>query len=139
MLKTTSCRRIIFHEPTRSLVEQVQIQMADNGDSVSLTAMPSLRDVFPALVGGAEDVPLEPYPSVARPTDLNLNAFYIHSSGSTGYPKSIEQSYVRLLEILRKCTSLSLVLVTSAHLTPKARLAGPQMCSSAAWAYPRST
>lgn len=126
MLKTTACTRVIVNEPTIPLLTQVQEELAAGGIALTVDQLTSFEDVFPSLAEGpasAESVPeYEPYLKPSTPLDIAATQLYLHSSGSTGFPKSIPFAYIRILEVFREreCrrstsifASLTLGLLTS--------------------------
>lgn len=91
MLKTTGCHRIITQASMSPLTSAVRTTLEKEGFHIQLSDLPALQDVFPSLNPVTDDViptfTLYPPPKTQRqPDDL---AIYIHSSGSTGLPKSI--------------------------------------------------
>ena len=113
MLNATSCRRIISHAATASLVYQVQSDMAAEGITLHIDNLPGLYDVFPQLnpATSSDQVVLdtELYPASSVPVDMLSPALYLHSSGSTGHPKSITFTYGRLLQWMNSSASLGTI------------------------------
>ncbi|KAG1733502.1 putative aminoadipate reductase [Suillus lakei] len=56
---------------------------------LQLDEMPALRDLYPTLVRGSPNEAFLPYPPPASRSSENDLIFYLHSSGSTGFPKPI--------------------------------------------------
>lgn len=106
MLEATSCTRILGHAATSSLVYQVQSDMKSKGVDIRIDNLPGLHDVFPALDCSAQDVSdVKPYPPSKQPSDLLTPSLYIHSSGSTGFPKSVHFTYRRMLQWMANSAS----------------------------------
>ncbi|KAH8088917.1 hypothetical protein BXZ70DRAFT_954747 [Cristinia sonorae] len=91
MLKTTHCHRIVTQPSISALVSAVRSILEKQDWVVEVVELPALHDAFPSLstdpTGQYRDV--SPYPPPQIPRQLKDVAFYIHSSGSTGMPKSI--------------------------------------------------
>ncbi|GJE99727.1 acetyl-CoA synthetase-like protein [Phanerochaete sordida] len=97
MLETVGCTRVLAHAPTAALTRDAQQAMHAKGVTIS---MPALEEVFPKLSRGtkADDADVEPYPKPTEHVDVQQPTLYIHSSGSTGFPKSIHFTHRRLLQ-----------------------------------------
>ncbi|KAF9000304.1 hypothetical protein BDQ17DRAFT_1427303 [Cyathus striatus] len=100
LLKVTSCHRIIVTPVTLgSLLDDVQSLISQETPEFGLEVevAPMIAQLFPSL--GKEDAehPFSPYPPHSRfkPTDICL---YLHSSGSTGFPKAIPQRVRSIVE-----------------------------------------
>lgn len=99
-MEKTNSRRIISDNSLNALTSSIESQFSAKGGSVNVVALPSLQSIFPAI---NEDDPNQtpdvlPYPpsaTVPQPNDL---VFYVHSSGSTGFPKPIPQTQKTLLQ-----------------------------------------
>jgi long-subunit acyl-CoA synthetase (AMP-forming) len=100
MLQSTSCTRIIAQESTASLVGQVRSDMELQGVKITIDHLPALKDVFPRFDDklNSAQAEVEPYPSATQRGDSHQTALFIHSSGSTGYPKSVPSSSKRFLQ-----------------------------------------
>lgn len=104
MLEATSCTRILAQASTMPLVQQVQAEVAPKGVTLRVDDLPSLYDVFPNLDSKQKNVPpVEPYPAAQEPVDVLKPCMYIHSSGSTGFPKSIHYTHKRMLQWAARC------------------------------------
>ena len=91
MLDATLCERIISQESLVPLVDQVRADREAKGQHLHVEEIPSLSVVFPTLASPQQNggAPFQPYPTSERPVDVNSLSFYLHSSGSTGFPKSV--------------------------------------------------
>ncbi|KAG2093538.1 putative aminoadipate reductase [Suillus discolor] len=57
--------------------------------SYRLTRFPALEYLYPSFVSGTPNEAIVPYSSLGSPSSWNDVLFYLHSSGSTGFPKPI--------------------------------------------------
>ncbi|EGO23306.1 putative non-ribosomal peptide synthetase [Serpula lacrymans var. lacrymans S7.9] len=87
MLQKTACNRI-FTIPS---VHESLISGLDGlgGPALQFQTIPTLAQVFPNLGKEKSHYPFEPYPEAAITPALDAVFLYLHSSGSTGYPKPI--------------------------------------------------
>ncbi|KAF7314832.1 Non-canonical non-ribosomal peptide synthetase FUB8 [Mycena kentingensis (nom. inval.)] len=94
LLKKTDCHRLIATGTTLApLIAAVQKQLGEEGWVLTVDEMPTLQQVYPYLAQETENHPAEPYPPPPGPIDLDGLAGYLHSSGSTGFPKAIMQTH----------------------------------------------
>ncbi|KAF9238231.1 putative nonribosomal peptide synthetase, partial [Melanogaster broomeanus] len=92
MMQKTNCSRIVtLHHAHRSLMEAIREEISVY--NLIFDELPTLAYAFPKLGHEVESDPFDPYPPLLRP-DLDKPAIYIHSSGSTGFPKPIAHSYI---------------------------------------------
>ncbi|EKM52251.1 uncharacterized protein PHACADRAFT_260494 [Phanerochaete carnosa HHB-10118-sp] len=100
MLETVSCTRILGQASTSGLVQQVEKEMQAKGINLRVDNMPGLPEVFPGLAGkaGSASAEAEPYPASDKPVEPRSPSLYIHSSGSTGYPKSVHFAHRRTVQ-----------------------------------------
>ena len=124
MMDSVSCRRAIFDESTKALAEQIQHEMDRRDIPIRLEHLPSIQHVLPEhFASPAAEVPdVEPYPPPTQAPDLESISHYIHSSGSTGFPKSIHFTCARFLQMARRGTSISACL--------RARRSADAFCSA---------
>ena len=102
MLQSTGCRRILFNGPTAKLSAQVDAHMLSNGVKIRLENIDIFHDIFSDLLSGrltSNNTALYPAPPID--TDMNIPMTYLHSSGSTGLPKSIPIARKLLIQHLR--------------------------------------
>jgi len=95
LLKETACHRLLVTSKTlKPLVDKIQDDPASAHPdfTVSIEEVPSLREIYPKLGHETEQDPFEPYPAGTRPS-LDGICNHLHSSGSTGLPKSIPQTF----------------------------------------------
>ena len=94
MMKDTSCHRLLTTQQTlHSLLEDVRSQLSasDPDYELKVDEVPSLSAIFPQLGKEQASDPFEEYPAGPR-RSLTDVVLYIHSSGSTGLPKTISQN-----------------------------------------------
>ncbi|KAJ3543082.1 hypothetical protein NM688_g5900 [Phlebia brevispora] len=89
MLRSTSCHRMIAQASMSLLIEGVKSEFDAEGYALQVDELPPLPVAFPKFgtdeVNGSLDE--EAFPAAElKPGDMVM---YMHSSGSTGYPKSI--------------------------------------------------
>jgi len=93
MMEKTKCRRLITtHHTLGSLIGEIKTsfitQNAEAGQ-LQIDEVPILRDLYPALVMDAPNESFVPYPPPILRSSKHDVLFYLHSSGSTGFPKPI--------------------------------------------------
>ena len=59
----------------------------------------------------------EAYPKADIPVQLDAPLLYIHSSGSTGLPKTVPFKHELVVQNLRKSAFLLIFLLSDAHLS----------------------
>lgn len=91
MLEKISCHRIIT-QPS-PLISEVQSELGSRGFSLQVDELLPLPLIFPRFAPAGSDVnvnvEVEPYPASTEPYKPEDLVMYMHSSGSTGYPKPI--------------------------------------------------
>jgi acyl-CoA synthetase (AMP-forming)/AMP-acid ligase II len=95
MLRKTSCHRLITTQVTlRSLIDGIKSELAEHEPyfELHIDEIPSLAEIYPKLGKEKPSDSFEPYPPTTRPPMSDI-AIYIHSSGSTGFPKAIPQTH----------------------------------------------
>ncbi|KAI6156288.1 putative aminoadipate reductase [Pisolithus thermaeus] len=91
LLKKTKCHHLIATKGSLgSLITEVKRELALHGDEaydLQMGEPPTLATVYPYMSEETIDSPFVPYPK----GDMNNDdvMFYLHSSGSTGFPKPI--------------------------------------------------
>ncbi|KAG2361463.1 putative aminoadipate reductase [Suillus spraguei] len=93
MMQKTGCRRLITTQHSlSSLLDGVKASFVSGATETSqlqVDEIPALKDLYPALVSGTPNEAIVPYSSLGSPSSENDVLFYLHSSGSTGFPKPI--------------------------------------------------
>jgi len=95
LLRDTSCHRLLTTQETlRPLITEIssELSSSDSSYDLSIEEVPPLLDIFPELGHEKEEDPFQPYPSGVRPLVEDV-LIYLHSSGSTGFPKTIRQTF----------------------------------------------
>ncbi|EPQ52234.1 acetyl-CoA synthetase-like protein [Gloeophyllum trabeum ATCC 11539] len=89
LLQKTSCHRLITTSSSLgSIVAGVQAELASVDYQLQVKELPSLFDAFPYLGHEKSSDPSIPYPRLNH-SKMDDIVTYLHSSGSTGLPKSI--------------------------------------------------
>ncbi|TCD63026.1 putative NRPS-like protein biosynthetic cluster [Steccherinum ochraceum] len=91
LLKTTNCHCILSQLSLTTLTSSVKSALEKAGYACQVKESPPLREVFPSLSYQEEEASTAfvPYPERDVRRGLDDLAMYLHSSGSTGLPKSI--------------------------------------------------
>ncbi|KAG2047412.1 putative aminoadipate reductase [Suillus hirtellus] len=92
MMQKTGCRRLITtRHSLASLIDGVEAGLASatQTSQLQIDEIPALKYLYPSLVSGTPNEAVVPYPSLDPPSSENVILFYLHSSGSTGFPKPI--------------------------------------------------
>ncbi|KAF4610030.1 hypothetical protein D9613_010647 [Agrocybe pediades] len=94
MHDTSSHRLITTCETLKTLIDEIKSTFATSDPSydVSVEEVPPLSAIFPKLGEERLEDPFEQYPRGERPA-LDDVMWYLHSSGSTGMPKTIPQTF----------------------------------------------
>lgn len=99
MLKKTNCHYILIIAPLPdAFLGQIREQY---NAQLRFVKLPHIVQFFPKLGSEKLNDPFEPFPYV-RPHQDEV-ASYLHSSGSTGFPKPIALSHIRIVQWLRQC------------------------------------
>lgn len=94
LLLRTCCRRIASINPNHAaLLDDVQRLMGNSGTSLTIIEIPPISDVYPHLGNESLLHPFVPYPKRSTITRITETILYMHSSGSTGFPKAIAQNH----------------------------------------------
>ncbi|KAJ7785171.1 putative aminoadipate reductase [Mycena maculata] len=96
LLNNTDCHRLLMTKGSLSpLVDSVSAHLAATNPPYELfiEEIPLLGQIYPHLGHETPEDPFVPYPSPATRTALDSVAVYLHSSGSTGFPKSIPETH----------------------------------------------
>lgn len=88
MLRSTRCTRVISQASMGSLIDKVKEQLATENIQLHVDEAPSLNDIFSSISKKRRSRPPNPYPSLVSKRDPDDPVLFLHSSGSTGLPKS---------------------------------------------------
>ncbi|KAK7042179.1 Non-canonical non-ribosomal peptide synthetase FUB8 [Favolaschia claudopus] len=100
MLRSASCHRIIATCTTLGpLLAELRKHITENDAEFQLTVeeIPSLGEIYPNLGVENSACVFQPYPS-QTPPQLDDICLYMHSSGSSGLPKTIAQTHRALMQ-----------------------------------------
>lgn len=99
LLKEATCHTLITTKETlETLIHEIKDQLAltDPNFVVSVEEVPPLVEIYPRLGHETLDDPFEPYPTASR-LSMDDILIYLHSSGSTGLPKSIPHTVLSII------------------------------------------
>ncbi|KAH0828784.1 acetyl-CoA synthetase-like protein [Lanmaoa asiatica] len=92
MIQKTRCSRIVtVHSTHQTLMDAIRREASNL--ELTIDEIPALSYAFPNLGRECTSNPFVPYPSPTLRPDLDSPAIYLHSSGSTGFPKPISFSH----------------------------------------------
>jgi acyl-coenzyme A synthetase/AMP-(fatty) acid ligase len=92
LMQRTGSHRIITQTAFAPIVKAVQSQLAAENHTVEAEDLIPIERAFPALKSDSTDSDLTtgPYPSAPSEPAMDDIVIYIHSSGSTGFPKPVK-------------------------------------------------
>ncbi len=100
LMKDTSCHRLLTTQHTlRSLIDDIRGQLlsANPTYALQIDEVPLLSTIFPKLGNEKSEDDFHAYPAGPRPL-LSYVIFYLHSSGSTGLPKTVPQTHKAMID-----------------------------------------
>ncbi|KAJ7496484.1 putative aminoadipate reductase, partial [Mycena latifolia] len=100
MLRGTGSHRLLTTKGSLAhLVDAVAAEASAQSPpyEVSIEEIPLLGEIYPYLGRERKGDPFESYPGPATRTPLDDVALYLHSSGSTGFPKCIPETHRMIL------------------------------------------
>lgn len=110
-MQKTNCRRLVTtHHSLGSLIDGIKAGSLSQGTDASqlqLDMMPTLKDLYPMLGTGSPDENFLPYPPQASRSSPDDILYYLHSSGSTGFPKAIPTTHQTIIGWCRSCKLLT--------------------------------
>lgn len=92
MMQKTSCRRLLTTESLlASLLSDLrkEFDMLPEPFDITIQEAPWIKEIYPHLGAERDTDAFTPYPASAQRPALNDVMVYLHSSGSTGFPKPI--------------------------------------------------
>ncbi|KIJ16100.1 hypothetical protein PAXINDRAFT_11143, partial [Paxillus involutus ATCC 200175] len=92
MMKKINCSWIVTLAHTHQGLINAICRESD-GTQLIVDELPTLAHAFPKLGKEIAADPFDPYPSPGKRPELQSPAIYVHSSGSTGFPKPIAHSH----------------------------------------------
>ncbi|KAH9946609.1 hypothetical protein B0H21DRAFT_693457 [Amylocystis lapponica] len=113
MLNRSNCHRAVVQPAYIPLVNDART-LLPSSHHMHIDALPEFADVLPTLSPSVASVPAPApplYPAPAHPPAPTDVLLYLHSSGSTGYPKPIPQTH----ETLFKWCTLPWASASRAH------------------------
>ena len=106
MKKINTSRIVTLQHAHQTLIDGVREQLENSGLAFTVDEIPTVSYAFPKLGHEVEADLFVPYPPSASCPDPNAPLVYVHSSGSTGFPKPIPQSYKIKMHCIAHCTSI---------------------------------
>ncbi|KZP13557.1 acetyl-CoA synthetase-like protein [Athelia psychrophila] len=92
ILQKAGCHRILTTSTTLgNLIAQIK-SLTSADSALTFEDAPTVSQCYPYLGQETPSHPFTPYPTPQAPLDLDQLLFYLHSSGSTGFPKPIPQT-----------------------------------------------
>ncbi|KAJ7488848.1 putative aminoadipate reductase [Mycena latifolia] len=118
LLRTTGSHRLLTTKGSLGhLVGAVGAELVAQSPpyELSIEEIPLLGRLYPHLGHETIEDPFIPYPSPATSTPLDAVALYLHSSGSTGFPKSIPETHRSIIHFAALDTLTDLVDISPRH------------------------
>lgn len=102
MIRKTGCRRLIAtRHSLGALLDGIRTEFASSPDGVDeelidleIEEPPALAYAYPELGKETASTPFVPYPKADERPANDAIMYYLHSSGSTGFPKPIPITYL---------------------------------------------
>ncbi|KAG1744621.1 putative aminoadipate reductase [Suillus paluster] len=106
MMQKTNCHRLMTtRQNLGTLIDGITADFVSQDterSQLQIDEFPALKDLYPELARGSPNKAFLPYPSPASRPSENDILFYLHSSGSTGFPKPIP---ITNLTVIHWCLS----------------------------------
>jgi acyl-CoA synthetase (AMP-forming)/AMP-acid ligase II len=99
LMKDSSAHRLLTtRETLQPFVNEIMSELSKEKTpyEISIEEAPAFGQIFPKLGNEKSEDPFEEYPKGSRPP-LDDTMLYLHSSGSTGLPKTIRHTYRSLV------------------------------------------
>ncbi|KAJ7488851.1 putative aminoadipate reductase [Mycena latifolia] len=152
LLKSTGSHRLLTTKGSLShLVDAVasELSLQSPPYELSIEEIPLIRQIYPHLGHETIDDGFVPYPGPATRPSFDELALYLHSSGSTGFPKPIPETHKNLIHYSSLGTLIDLVEISPRHaagalpafhaLALVSQLLFPLLLGGTACIYPPST
>ncbi|KAL1660867.1 hypothetical protein GGF50DRAFT_118539 [Schizophyllum commune] len=96
LMRASDCHRLVATQQTlQTLISGVEKELGAR-HALKIDEMPALNLIYPCLAGEKATDAFEPYPEASTPPKPEDMELYLHSSGSTGFPKVIGHTYASL-------------------------------------------
>jgi acyl-CoA synthetase (AMP-forming)/AMP-acid ligase II len=90
MLRKLSVHQLVVTAASmQSLLEEVGLELVIDNYHLDVIELPSLAEIYPQLAKETQTDPFIPVPAVEAKSFDDRTVIYLHSSGSTGFPKPI--------------------------------------------------
>ncbi|KAJ3887894.1 amp-CoA ligase, partial [Lentinula edodes] len=98
LVKSGAHRLLTTYSTLKDLIDGIRLEVQSNSSTFgfSLEEVPSLDKLYPNLGAETAADPFQPYPTCPIPLRPQETAMYLHSSGSTGFPKVIPLSHAAM-------------------------------------------
>ena len=118
-MSSCSHRLVATCETLRDLIEDVKVEIfaKDPTYELSIEELPALDVIFPRLGVESKKDPFIPYPALETRPAISDVCMFLHSSGSTGLPKTIPQTHKTLLNWAASCKLYITFFVSLPSLT----------------------
>ncbi|TFK46704.1 putative aminoadipate reductase [Heliocybe sulcata] len=98
MLSKTGCHRLLTTKAfLKPFLDSCEAEFAAQGYDLEVDEIPAFTEVFPLLGKETSDDPFEPFELDDWNPEFDDVTLYLHSSGSTGFPKPIAQTHRTVL------------------------------------------
>lgn len=98
MLQRTSCHCIITQPMFQPVVNTVRSKLEANNFILRVEELPALGHIFPRFCETSSAAMVESFPPISRTISSEDIVVYLHSSGSTGFPKPIPQRHRAMIQ-----------------------------------------
>ncbi|KAF8151163.1 hypothetical protein K438DRAFT_2084818 [Mycena galopus ATCC 62051] len=94
LLRDSSCHHIIATRSTLSpLLARLQMHLAEVDFALDIQEIPLFQEIYPNIGAETPGHTFQPYPKSQINPNFDDVFMYIHSSGSTGFPKAVAQTH----------------------------------------------
>ncbi|KAJ3918426.1 acetyl-CoA synthetase-like protein [Lentinula edodes] len=98
LVKSGAHRLLTTYSTLKDLIDGIRLELQSNSSTFGFSSeeVPSLDKLYPNLGAETAADPFQPYPTCPIPLKPQETAMYLHSSGSTGFPKVIPLSHAAM-------------------------------------------
>lgn len=97
MVKETGCHKVLSTQETlKPLISGITQLAEQDSYHLEVMEMPPLFAIFPCMGHESAEDTFEEYPTISSRPNIGETMLYLHSSGSTGMPKSVRQSFLTM-------------------------------------------